>query len=82
MGAARDAITSVRERRRLVLPGLPYEGISPGEGTLALLSAQGQFGFRAMVVPLDEEGAPLVSKECREALGVTAGDEVLVTPLP
>jgi hypothetical protein len=34
------------------------------------------------VVPLDEEGAPLVSKACREALGVSAGDEVLVTPLP
>jgi arginine N-succinyltransferase len=82
VGAARDAITSVRERRRLVLPGLPYEAISPGDGTLALLSAEGQFGFRAMVVPLDEQSSPLVSKECREALGVTAGDEVLVTPLP
>ena len=81
VGAARDAITSVRERRRLVLPGLPYEGV-PAEGTLALLSAEGQFGFRATAVPLDEEGAPLVSKECRETLGVTAGDQVLVTPLP
>jgi arginine N-succinyltransferase len=81
-GAARDAIASVRERRRLVLPGLPFEDIEPEEGTLALLSAEAQFGFRATVVPLDEEGSPLVSKECREALGVTAGDEVLVTPLP
>jgi arginine N-succinyltransferase len=74
-GAARDAISSVRDRRRLVLPGLPFEGIVPAQGTLAL-------GFRATVVPLDCDGAPLVSKECREALGVTAGDEVLVTPLP
>jgi arginine N-succinyltransferase len=81
-GAARDAISSVRDRRRLVLPGLPFEGIVPAQGTLALLSADAQFGFRATVVPLDCDGAPLVSKECREALGVTAGDEVLVTPLP
>ena len=79
---ARDAIASVRERRRLVLPGLPFEDIHPAEGTLALLSAEGQFGFRSTVVPLDDEGSPLVSKACREALGVTAGDEVLVTPLP
>ncbi|MDH3211150.1 MAG: arginine N-succinyltransferase [Myxococcales bacterium] len=81
-GAARNAISSVRDRRRLVLPGLPFEGIVPAEGTLALLSAEGQLGFRATVVPLDPEGAPLVSKACREALGVAAGDEVLVTPLP
>jgi len=82
VGAARDAITSVRERRRLVLPGLPYEAMEPVEGTLALISAESRAGFRAMVAPLDEESAPLVSKECREALGVAAGDEVLVTPLP
>jgi arginine N-succinyltransferase len=82
VGAARDAIASVRERRRLVLPGRPFEGIAPAEGTLALLSAQGRLGFRATVVPLDAEGAPLVSKACREALGVSGGDEVLVTPLP
>ncbi|MEE8507623.1 MAG: arginine N-succinyltransferase [Myxococcota bacterium] len=81
-GAARDAIASVRDRRRLVLPGLPFEGIEPSEGALALLSAEGQFGFRAIVVPLDPEGAPRVQKECREALGVVAGDEVVVTPLP
>jgi arginine N-succinyltransferase len=82
VGAARDAITSVRERRSLVLPGLPYEDVTPGNGMLALLSAEAGRGFRATVVPLDERGAPLVSKECRETLGVTAGDEVLVTPLP
>ena len=82
VGAARDAITSVRERRSLVLPGLPYEDVTPSDGVLALLSAEAGRGFRATVVPLDDEGAPLVSKECREALGVSAGDEVLVTPLP
>ena len=81
-GCARDAIASVRGRRQLVLPGLPFERIEPAEDTSALLSAEGQFGFRATVVPLDSEGGPLVSKQCREALGVTAGDEVLVTPLP
>ena len=82
VGAARDAITSVRERRRLVLPGLPFENIAPVEGELALLSSDGSRGFRATVVPLDEQGAPFVTKECREALGVDAGDQVLVTPLP
>jgi arginine N-succinyltransferase len=82
VGAARDTITSVRERRRLVLPGLPFEGHAPAAGVLALLSAEAGRGFRATVVPLDEEGAPFVTKECREALGVAAGDEVLVTPLP
>ena len=81
VGAAREAIVSVRERRRLVLPGLVSDRIA-AEDALALLSAEGQFGFRATVVPLDDEGAPLVSKRCREALGVTAGDQVLVTPLP
>ena len=80
--AARDAITSVRERRRLVLPGLSYEALAPASGDLALLSAEGSHGFRATVVPVDASGAPLVSKACREALGVETGHEVLVTPLP
>jgi arginine/ornithine N-succinyltransferase beta subunit len=72
----------VRERRHLVLPGLPCATLAPAGGTLALLSAEAALGFRATVVPLDATGGPLVSKECREALGVAAGDEVLVTPLP
>jgi arginine N-succinyltransferase len=82
MGAARDAISSVRERRSLVLPGEPVETLEAAEGTLALLSAEGRRGFRATVVPLDAGGAPLVSRACRDALGVDAGDAVLVTPLP
>jgi arginine N-succinyltransferase len=81
-GAARDAIVSVRERRQLVLPGLAPERVAPAEETLALLSAEGEFGFRATAVPLDEQGAPVVSKQCREALGVASGDRVSVTPLP
>jgi len=82
LGAARDAIVSVRERRSLVLPGEPYEGLVPDGVTLALLAAEGRMGFRAMVAPVDAQGAPLVSKACREALGVAAGDSVQVTPLP
>ena len=82
VGAARDAISSVRERRSLVLPGEPVETLTPAQGTLALLSAEARLGFRATVVPLDADGAPLVSQTCREALGVDAGDSVLVTPLP
>jgi len=82
-GAARDAITSVRERRELVLPGQTREAEEENpEGPLALVSAESLRGFRATVVPLDEDGAPLVSKRSREALGVTAGDRVSVTPLP
>jgi arginine N-succinyltransferase len=82
VGAAREAITSVRERRRLVLPGLPLESLEPAGGILALVSAEGRHGFRATAVPLDAEGGPLISAACRDALGVGAGDSVLVTPLP
>jgi hypothetical protein len=72
----------VRDRRALVLPGLVGEPVAPMQGPLALLAAEGQGGFRATVVPLDPSGAPFVSKQCREALGVRAGDRVHVTPLP
>lgn len=81
-GAARDAIVSVRGRRELVLPGLPPADEAVLEGPLALVSAEGAPGFRAAVVPLDGAGAPAVSRETREALGVKSGDSVAVTPLP
>jgi arginine N-succinyltransferase len=81
-GAARDAISSVRERRELVLPSLASEPGGEAEGPLALVSAEAALGFRAVVVPLDPDGTPLVSRECREALGVKGGDRVAVTPLP
>jgi arginine N-succinyltransferase len=80
-GAARDAIRSVRERRELVLPGRP-RAEAPEEGPLALLCAEGRLGFRATVVALDAQGAPLVPAPFREALGVGGGDRVSVTPLP
>jgi arginine N-succinyltransferase len=82
LGAARDAITSVRERRQLVLPTVALIHQPPEHGPLALLSAEGPRGFRATVVPLDEQGAPFVSPQCSEALDVAAGDRVSVTPLP
>jgi arginine N-succinyltransferase len=81
-GAARDAIASVRERKELVLPLLADDAPIAMQEPLALLSAEGSFGFRAVVVPIDDEGFPCVAKECREALGVSAGDRVAVTPLP
>jgi arginine N-succinyltransferase len=81
-GAAREAIAPVRERRQLVLPGEVFERVVPERAPLALLAAEGEHGFRATVVPLDGEGAPLVSKQCRGALGVGGGDRVHVTPLP
>ncbi len=81
-GAARDAIVSVRERRELVLPGTTREGRADEAAPLALLSVEGRDGFRATVVPLDDDRAPWVSAECRAALGVCGGDRVSVTPLP
>jgi len=81
-GAARDAIQSVRERRRFVLPGTSREPVEVQGGPLALLSAEAERGFRGTVVPLDDEGAPFASDPCRDALGVKAGDRVTVTPLP
>ncbi len=81
-GAARDAVVSVRERRELVLPGKPRPSELSEAKTLALLSTEARGAFRATVVPVDEEGAPVVSAACREALGVASGDRVSVTPLP
>jgi arginine N-succinyltransferase len=81
-GAARDAVVSVRERRELVLPGKPTARDLREAKTLALLSAEVRGSFRATVVPLDVEGAPVVSASSREALGVRSGDRVSVTPLP
>ena len=82
-GASRNAIRIVAERRELVLPGTePSEDEVCNGGALALVSAEGPRGFRATVLPLDDEGAPRVPKAYREALGVAAGDRVHVTPLP
>ncbi len=81
-GAARDAITSVRERRELVLPSLSGDTEPADEGSLALVAAEAALGFRATVVPLGSGGTPAVSREVREALGVKSGDAVAVTPLP
>ena len=81
-GAASDAISSVNERRELVLPGLPPDEAPEPSGPLALLSAEAAPGFRATVVPLTEEGIPIAARPCRDALGVTSGDRVTVTPLP
>lgn len=82
-GAARDAISSVAERRELVLPGgEPEADCVFSDPSLALVSAEGPKGFRATVLAVDEDGAPRVPKTYREALGVTAGDRVNVTPLP
>jgi arginine N-succinyltransferase len=82
-GAARDAIVSVRERRELVLPGAPAARADANEDApLALLSTEVPLGFRATVVPLGWEEEPIVSAECRDALGVSSGDRVSITPLP
>ena len=81
-GAARDTIIPVRERRELVLPGVPRGSQGESSATLALLSTESGGRFRATVVPLDAEGAPLVSGDVRDALAVNAGDRVSVTPLP
>jgi arginine N-succinyltransferase len=81
-GAARDTIVPVRERRELVLPGVPRGSQATKSETLALLSTEQGGRFRATVVPLDAEGAPLVSADVRDALAVKSGDRVSVAPLP
>ena len=81
-GAARDTITSVRERRELVLPGRAAPDDPDPQGPLALVSAEGSLGFRSTVLHLNGEGAPLVPQRYRDALGAKAGDRVYVTPLP
>ena len=82
VGASRDAIASVHERRQLVLPGLARELAASDDSKLVLVAAEGRHGFRATVVPEDEHGDPCVSEASREALGVAAGDRVSITPLP
>ena len=82
VGASRDAIASVAERRTFVLPGLAREEPAADDSALALVAAEARPGFRATVVSLDREGAPYVSQPCRDALGVGAGDRVAITPLP
>ena len=82
VGASRDAIASVAERRQLVLPGLAREIPTTDETRLVLVAAEGRHGFRATVVPEDEHGDPCVSEPSREALGVEAGDRVSIVPLP
>jgi hypothetical protein len=47
-----------------------------------LVSAERELGFRATVAPCDARGTPLLDATIRTALGVSAGDEILVTPLP
>jgi arginine N-succinyltransferase len=81
-GAARDAITCVRDRRQLVLPGAISLANPEPDAPLALLSADGKYGFRATVVPMAEDDSPFASLEAREVLGVAAGDRVSITPLP
>lgn len=81
-GAARDAITSVQERREFILPGeCSTNDTAPGD-PLALVSCEASAGFRATVVPLDASGSPVLTHQCRETLGVAAGDRISVTPLP
>jgi arginine N-succinyltransferase len=82
VGASRDAIASVHERRQLVLPGLVREAPAIDDTSLVLVSAIGRHGFSATMVPLDAEGTPFVSQLSRDALGVGAGDRVMITPLP
>ena len=46
------------------------------------VGAEARLGFRATVVPLGREEEPIVSVERRDALGVSSGDRVSITPLP
>ncbi len=65
-------------------PGVPRElaGRQARDRSRCSSSRGRRLGFRATVVPLDADGAPLVSADVRDALGVKSGDRVSVTPLP
>ena len=81
-GASRDAIACVRDKRKLVLPSaLPTD--PDGEDDAAcLVSAEARHGFRATLARCDERGTPRLDTRQRDALGVSPGDTLLVTPLP
>jgi arginine N-succinyltransferase len=82
LGCARDAILSVRNHRKLVLPSALPAADAPATADRTLVSAERELGFRSTVASCDERGTPQLDATMRAALGVSAGDEILVTPLP
>ena len=82
LGCSRDAIVSVRDRRKLVLPSALPATDAPATAERTLISAERELGFRSTVAACDERGTPLLDAATRTALGVSPGDEILVTPLP
>jgi arginine N-succinyltransferase len=81
LGCSRDAIVSMRDRRKLVLPSALPQTAEPDSGERVLVSADNELGFRSTVATCDSRGTPLLPAETRAVLGVSAGDEILVTPL-
>ena len=82
-GAARDAIVSVRERRELVLPGVPAAGeAAAGRACWRCSPPRAAAASAPPWCRSAPTARPVVSRACREALGVASGDRVSVTPLP
>ncbi|MFI5316383.1 MAG: arginine N-succinyltransferase [Myxococcota bacterium] len=79
VGAPTARVTPIRETARGALAeGAPPEGAAP-----AIVSSEDGGAFRAVAAPAARSGAEIwIGKEARDRLGVSAGEEVAVTPLP
>ncbi len=79
VGAAVDRVIPIRE----TVPGRVAEGV-PDEGASAvILSTEEGGAFRAVVAPATRKGSEVrISKEARDRLELSTGEEVHVTPLP
>jgi len=79
VGAPIERVIPVLETARGVLAeGEPLEGAPP-----AIVASEEGAGFRAVAAPAVRSGAEIrVAKEARERLGLAAGDELTLTPLP
>jgi len=59
------------------------DGALPEGAPPAIVSSEEGGEFRALAAPALRDGAALrLGKEARERLGVVAGDEVTLTPMP
>jgi arginine N-succinyltransferase len=79
VGAPLERVIPVQQTAR----GALVDG-EPPEGTpAAIVSSEEGAGFRAVAAPAVRTGSEVrIAKEARERLGLTAGDEVTLTPLP
>ena len=79
VGAATARVLPVAQTER----GVVAETAPAANAPTAIVSTEEGGGFRAVVAAVEREGGELrIAKEARERLGVLAGDEAALTPLP